>query len=98
MLRPSEVFVKMMALPLNPFPPISLDNVGLRWYLVPLFHSYETVTDKPAHEINIRVCNHLIKLQLLFTRYWQLPESSYSHGQNLPVFPLIESYRISIKS
>ena len=41
MLRPSEVCVKMMALPLNPFPPISLDNVGLRWYLVPLFHSYE---------------------------------------------------------
>jgi hypothetical protein len=40
--RPSEIFTKMMALPLNPFPPISLENVDLRWYLVPLFHSYES--------------------------------------------------------
>lgn len=36
---PSQVFCKMMALPLNPTPPISFENEELRWYLVPLLHT-----------------------------------------------------------
>ena len=36
---PSQIFCKMMALPLNPTPPISFENEELRWYLVPLLHT-----------------------------------------------------------
>ena len=38
-ILPSQVFSKMMALPLNPTPPISFENDRLRWYLVPLLHT-----------------------------------------------------------
>ncbi len=40
-ILPSQVFAKMMALPLNPTPPISLENHQLQWYLVPLLHTCE---------------------------------------------------------
>ena len=44
LIRPSKVFSKMMALPLNPTPPISFENDQLRWYLVPLLHTCENAS------------------------------------------------------
>lgn len=38
-LRPSQILAIMMALPMNPFPPISFHNEEFEWYLVPLLHS-----------------------------------------------------------
>ena len=38
-ILPSQVFSKLMALLLNPTPPISFENDRLRWYLVPLLHT-----------------------------------------------------------
>ena len=40
-ILPSQVFSKLMALPLNPTPPISFENDRLRWYLVPRLHTCE---------------------------------------------------------
>jgi hypothetical protein len=40
-MRPSDVFCKVFAIPLNPSPPISFENIELIWYLAPLLHTYE---------------------------------------------------------
>ena len=40
-MRPSDIFCKIFAIPLNPFPPISFQNNELIWHLSPLLHTYE---------------------------------------------------------